>query len=129
MEQGSLRGGRQGGLSLVGFMFVIVIVALLAVVGMKVVPTVVEFMAVKKAIVNAKASGTNPVEIKNAFERQRSANYIESVTGNDLEVTRTDNGFDVSIAYEKRISLVGPASLVIDYVATTAGGKAGKKAE
>lgn len=129
MEQGNLRGGRQGGLSLVGFMFVIVIVALLAVVGMKVVPTVVEFMAVKKAIVNAKASGTNPVEIKNAFERQRSANYIESVTGNDLEVTRTDDGFDVSVAYEKRISLVGPASLVIDYVATTAGGKAGKKAE
>lgn len=129
MEQGSLRGGRHGGLSLVGFMFVIVIVALLAVVGMKVVPTVVEFMAVKKAIVNAKASGTSPVEIKSAFERQRSANYIESVTGNDLEVTRTDNGFDVSVAYEKRIPLVGPASLVIDYVATTAGGKAGKKAE
>lgn len=129
MEQESLRRGRQDGLSLVGFMFVIVIVALLAVVGMKVVPTVVEFMAVKKAIVNAKAAGATPVEIKTAFERQRSANYIESVTGNDLDVIRTDSGFDVSVAYEKRIPLVGPASLVIDYVATTAGGKAGKKTE
>ena len=129
MKQGSFEAGRQVGLSLVGFMFVIVIVALLAVLGMKVVPTVTEFMAVKKAIVNAKASGSTAMEIQNAFDKQRTANYIESVTGKDLEITRTSEGFDVSVAYQKKIELVGPASLVIDYVATTAGSKPGKKVE
>jgi hypothetical protein len=119
---------QENGLSLVGFMFVIVVVALLAVLGMKVVPTVVEFMAVKKAIVNAKAAGTTAVEIQNAFDRQKSSNYIDSVNGKDLEITRTGDGFEVAVAYQKKIELVGPASLVIDYVATT-GNKPVKKAD
>lgn len=119
---------QEKGLSLVGFMFVIVVVALLAVLGMKVVPTVVEFMAVKKAIVNAKAAGTTAVEIQNSFDRQKSSNYIDSVNGKDLEITRTGDGFEVAVAYQKKIELVGPASLVIDYVATT-GNKPAKKAD
>lgn len=128
MKQGAFAGGRQHGLSLVGFMFAIVIVALLAVLGMKVVPTVVEYMAVKKAIANARVAGSSAIEIQNAFEKQRSANYIDSVNGKDLEITRTADGFEVSVAYQKKIELVGPASLVIDYVATT-GSKPGKKVE
>jgi len=128
MKQGAFAGCRQHGLSLVGFIFVIVIVALLAVLGMKVVPTVVEYMAVKKAIANARVAGSSAIEIQNAFEKQRSANYIDSVNGKDLEITRTADGFEVSVAYQKKIELVGPASLVIDYVATT-GSKPGKKVE
>jgi Tfp pilus assembly major pilin PilA len=119
MKLKSYTGYHENGLSLVGFMFVIVIVALLAVLGMKVVPTVVEFMAVKKAIVNAKTAGTTAVEIQNAFDRQKSSNYIDSVNGKDLEITRTSDGFEVAVAYQKKIELVGPASLVIDYVTTT----------
>lgn len=129
MEQQIVDVRRQSGLSLVGFMFVIVIIALVAVLGMKVVPTVVEYMAVKKAIVNAKATGTTAVEIQNAFEKQRSANYIESVSGKDLEITRTSDGFEVSVEYQKKIELVGPASLVIDYVATTARNKPSRSVE
>lgn len=119
MKQGVVAGGRNRGLSLVGFIFVIVIVALIAVLGMKVVPTVVEYMAIKKAIVNARNAGTNVAEIQNSFDRQRTSNYVESVTGKDLEITRTAEGFEVSVAYQKKIELVGPASLVIDYAATT----------
>ena len=117
---------RQHGLSLVGFLFGIIIVALLAVVGMKVVPTVVEYTAIKKAIVNAKNAGTTVKEIQDSFERQRETNYIESVTGKDLEITKTGDGWDVGVSYQKKIGLIGPASLLIDYEATTAGGLAKK---
>jgi hypothetical protein len=114
------------GLSLIGFIFVIVVVALLAVLGMKVVPTVVEYMAIKKAIVTAKNAGTTVREIQNSFEKQRTTAYIDSVTGKDLEIIKTGNGFEVSVAYQKKIELVGPASLVLDYVASTASGPAQK---
>lgn len=117
---------KASGLSLTGFLFVIVVVALLAVLGLKVVPTVVEYSAIKKAIANAKSTGTTAREIQDSFEKQRSAGYIESVSGKDLEIVKTAEGFDVSVAYEKRIPLVGPASLVIDYVAATGKGAAGK---
>jgi len=118
---------RQQGLSLVGFIFVIAIVALLAVLGMKVVPTVVEYVGVKKAITAAKNAGSTPAEIRTSFDKQADTGYIESVTGKDLQITKTDDGFDVGVAYEKRIALIGPASLVIDYVAGT-GVKPGNKA-
>jgi len=112
--------GRQAGVSLTGFIFVIAIIALIAVVGMKVVPSVVEYSSIKKAIVSAKNAGTTAREIQAAFDRQSSVGYIESVVGKDLEVTRnSDGGFDVSVAYEKKIALFGPVSLVIDYEATT----------
>jgi len=112
-------GCGQDGLSLVGFIFVIAIVAVLAVVAMKVIPTAIEYSAIKKAIVNAKSTGSSAREIQDSFERQRTTAYIESVNGKDLEITRTSDGFEVSVAYQKKIELVGPASLVIDYVAST----------
>jgi len=113
-----MRRRLQAGLSLAGFMFVIVIVALLAVLAMQVVPSVVEYSAIKKALVSAANSGSTPREIRDAFDRQRTTTYIESVTGRDLEIEKTESGYDVSVAYQKTIPLVGPASLVLDYEAS-----------
>jgi Tfp pilus assembly major pilin PilA len=110
---------RQQGLSLVGFIFVIAIVALIAVLGMKVVPSVVEYAGIKKAITAAKNAGSTPAEIRTSFDKRAETGYIESVSGKDLQITKTNDGFDVSVAYEKRIALIGPASLVIDYVVGT----------
>lgn len=120
---------KQHGLSLVGFMFVVVIVAFLAVLGMKVVPSVVEYSAIKKAIVKAKEAGSTPAEIKSSFDKQATTGYIDSVSGRDLEITKTDSGFEVSVAYQKKIELVGPASLVLDYVATTETGIRAKRVD
>jgi Tfp pilus assembly major pilin PilA len=118
---------RQNGLSLVGFIFVIAIIAFVAILGMKVVPTVVEYSAIKKAIVTAREAGTSAREIQAAFDKNLTTGYIESVSGKDLEVVKTADGVDVSVAYQKKIELFGPVSLVIDYVATTANTLAKKK--
>lgn len=119
MKVRASNGFRQAGLSMIGFLFVIVVLALAAVLGMKIVPTVVEYSAIKKAIVTAKQNGSSAVEIQNAFNKARDVNYIDSVDGKDLEIVKSSDGFDVSVAYEKRIPLVGPASLVLDYRAST----------
>lgn len=119
MELQIITDRRQYGLSLTGFIFVIAIVALIAVLGMKVVPSVVEYAGIKKAITAAKNAGSTPAEIRTSFDKQAETGYIESVSGKDLQITKTNDGFDVGVAYEKRIALVGPASLVIDYVAGT----------
>ena len=120
MELGSGFKDRQAGVSLFGFIFVIIILALVAIVGMKVVPTVVEYFAIKKAIAKAKTDGSTPREIQNSFEKQRDVAYIESVTGKDIEVIKTGDGMEVNVAYQRKIELFGPVSLVIDYEATTA---------
>lgn len=129
MRQRSTVMYRQQGLSLVGFMFVIVILALLAVLGMKVIPSITEYAAIKRAIVAAKNAGNTAREIQDAFDKQRVTAYIDSVNGKDLEIVKTGEGFEVGVAYQKKIELFGPASLVIDYEASTGNTSGTKKYE
>lgn len=129
MKRGTATQAKQDGLSLIGFIFGIAVVALLVVLGMKVVPTVVEYSSIKKAITNAAANASSVRDIQVAFDKQCEAGYINSVNGKDLEITKNADGFQVAVAYEKRIELIGPASLVIDYVASTGGKPAQKIAQ
>lgn len=111
---------RQHGLSLVGLILMLAVLGFIGVLALKIVPTVSEYMSVKKAIVSAKAAGNTPREIQAAFDRQADVGYITAISGRDLEITRNGNEFEVSFAYEKKIPLVGPASLLFEYAGTTA---------
>lgn len=117
---------RQRGITLVGLIFILAILAMIGVVALKVVPTVTEFMTVKKAIFAAKAAGSSIPEIRGSFDKQADTGYVDSITGKDLDIVKTADGFDVSFAYEKKIPLVGPVSLVIDYEGSTSPTKAAK---
>jgi hypothetical protein len=119
MELQSKIANRQNGLSLMGFIFTIAILAVIAVLGMKIVPSVMEYSAIRKALVFAKNAGTTVPEIRSSFDKQAGTGYIESVSGRDLDITRGSSGIDVSVSYQKKIGLFGPVSLVIDYVAST----------
>jgi len=111
---------RQQGLTLTGLIFVLAIVAVVAVLGMKVVPTAIEYSAIRKAIVSAKAAGTTIPEIRAAFDRQANDGYIDAIAGKDLDIVKVDGETMVSFAYQKKIPLFGPASLLLEYSGTTA---------
>jgi hypothetical protein len=111
---------RQQGVSLTGLIFILAILGMIAVLGMKIGPTVVEYMSVKKAIAGAKGAGTTPAEVRTSFDKQAEVSYIESINGKDLDIIKNGDVLDVSFAYQKKIPLVGPASLLIDYEGSTA---------
>jgi hypothetical protein len=111
---------RQHGISLTGLILILIILAVIAVLGMKIVPTVIEYKAISKAIAAAKESGTTVREIQAAFDKRAEAGYIDVLKGTDLEISKVDNDYVVSFSYQKKIPLMGSASLVIDYEGTTA---------
>lgn len=111
---------RQRGITLVGLIFVLAILGAVGVIGMKVVPTVVEYYSIKKAVASAKAAGTTISEIQAAFDRQTDVGYIDSISGKDLEIVKDSDGIEISFAYPKKIPLFGPASLLIEYAGSTA---------
>jgi hypothetical protein len=115
-------GKHQQGLSLVGLMFMLAVAGFLGLLGLKIVPTFVEFRAVSSAIVLAKAAGSTVQEIRASFDKSAEVNYIDSISSKDLQIDKGEGGMEVSFAYEKKIPLVGPASLVLDYAGTTAKG-------
>jgi len=106
---------RQRGVSLVGLVFVGVVVAMLLVLAAKVVPTVTEYMAIQRAVNRAAQSGTTVTEIRNAFERAKTADYFEAVSGRDLEISKDGDKIVVEFAYDKEVHLFGPAYLLLKY--------------
>jgi len=111
---------RQQGLSLLGFIFVLALLGMIGVLAIKVTPTMTEYFSIKRAINNAKTAGSTVREIQAAFDRQTSAGYIDALTGKDLEITKDGDNIEISFAYQKKIPLGGPVSLLIDYAGSTA---------
>ncbi len=107
-------------MSLVGLIVTLAMLALLVLLGFKILPTYIEYRAISTAIVAAKAAGGTAREIRSAFDKNASASYIESISGKDLVIDSDGGQIEVSFAYEKKIALVGPASLLLDYAGSTA---------
>lgn len=110
---------QQQGVSIVGLLIVLAILGFAGLLAAKIVPTISEFSAIKKAIETAKASGTSVREIQASFDKQVSVGGIEAITGKDLEIVKNGEQMEISFAYQKKIPLGGPASLVIDYAGST----------
>ena len=110
---------RQSGLTLIGLILWLIVLGMVFLIGMKVVPSYVEFLDIKKGLVRAKESATTVAAARSAFDLFASAGYITSVSGKDLTVTKTGEKVVVSVAYEKKIELLKPVSLLIEYEASS----------
>ncbi len=105
----------QRGVGFLNFIVLIIVVCAVAVIGMKVFPTFVEYRAIMGAVKKAQAGGGGVVEIQKAFDRSAAIDNIDAITGKELDITRVNDEVVVSFAYTKKIPLVEPVSLVIDY--------------
>lgn len=120
--QGSIRQQLRGqrGISLIGLMFVLAMLGMVLLVAAKILPTFIEFRAVKNSIVSAKSQGGTVREMQAAFDRGADINMIEAIKGADLIFSKDTGETEISFAYEKRIPLVANATLLLDYSGTTA---------
>ena len=130
MKQGSrapvreLPGGGQRGAGLLGMMIVVALALAVAVVALRIAPTILEFLAAQRAI-QRRADGPprSPAEIIKAFDETAAVDDISAITGRDLRIERSPLGTTIAFAYEKRVPLIGRASLLIEYDASAASGK------
>ena len=116
------RRNAQRGISFLGLLVLGVVLALLAIVGARVVPTATEYMGIQKAVKKAAAEGDTVPAIRASFDRTASVDYISTITGKDLDITKQGDKVVVSFAYDKEIPLAGPAYLLIKYRGSSLGG-------
>ena len=112
------RPRRQQGVTLFGLLFWAVIVGFLALIGMRVLPTLNEYFTIKRAVNRIITEGSvNTVpEIRSAFEKQKDIEYsIVSIGGKDLIITKENEKPVVSFAYDKEVELVKPVYLLIKF--------------
>jgi type II secretory pathway pseudopilin PulG len=111
---------KQQGITLFGLIVVLAVLGCIGVLVAKVTPTTIEYFSIKKAIASARTAGTTVQEIQSAFNKQAEVGYIDAISGKDLEITKNGDDIQISFAYQKKIPLVGPVSLLIDYAGSTA---------
>jgi uncharacterized protein DUF4845/pilin/secretion family protein with methylation motif len=107
---------RQAGVSLIGLIIVLAILAVIALFGMKVVPSYMEFRSMKNAIqtIAREKPGASPADLRRAFETRSTIDGYESVKPQDLDVSKGV----ISFAYRKEIPLFTGVGLYIDYAAS-----------
>lgn len=113
---------RQLGVTLLGLLVGAFIVAIVALIGMKMFPEYLEAHAVATAVnkVAASASPESTVkQVREAFDRQANVDYISTITGADLEVTKEAGSIVLSYSYEKRIPLIANVSLLLDFTGSS----------
>jgi hypothetical protein len=113
---------KQLGIGLAGLMVGAVIFIVIAMVGLKLAPSYIEFFAVKKAV-NAVAAdargGASVADIRRSFDQRATIDAIESVKGSDLEVTKDSSGVVVAATYRKEIPLVANIGVYIEFNASS----------
>lgn len=114
---------KQRGVSLSGLMVWGFILALVSLVLIKVAPSAIEFHKIRKDIQSvAQNAGPDATvqELRRAFSKYVDIDQISDVTPEDLDISKDGGQVVISVAYDKKIGLFGPVSLLIEYQASTA---------
>lgn len=108
---------KQRGISLLGLLFWAVIIGGGSVIAMRVIPTVMEYYTIQRAIDKiAKESPPTVPAAREAFERAKQIEYtINSISAKDLVITKSEDRVKISFAYDKEVPMFGPVFLVIKY--------------
>ena len=117
MEVGCQGRARQRGVTLFGLLFWAIVVGFVALIGMRVLPTLNEYFTIQRAVNKIATEGATTVpEIRNAFEKQKDIEYsISSISGKDLQITKENDKVIIQFAYDKEIEVVSPVYILIKY--------------
>lgn len=112
----------QRGVALSGLIFWGIVIALVAIVGMKVVPTTVEYYKIlkdAKASVNKVGPDATVAEVRKTFDNFANIDSLD-FKAEQLDISKDGGKIVASFDYDKKIPLFANVSLVINYKGSTA---------
>jgi Domain of unknown function (DUF4845) len=114
---------RQRGITLLGLIMGSVVLVFVALLGMRLLPSYIEYFTIKKAVVGIanETRGRSPAvnEVRRLFENRQAIDDFHAVNSTDLEITKVGNDVQIVAAYRKEIPLVANIGVYIDFVASS----------
>ena len=110
---------KQSGITLVGFIIVMVVLGFFAYMGMVLGPAYSEYWGVVKAM-NFVAGEATPntadfEQLRKGLDRQFNVGYVNSITGKDAKLVREKTGNLLTIDYEVRKPFVYNVDFVVKF--------------
>jgi len=118
-RRGEMRRGREAGLTLAGLLVVGFLIIIAAIVGMKIMPTIIEYYSLK----NILETMAGDPELRSASERDIRRSYINraqiadvtTVDANDVVIIQKGGSLRLSTAYSVKVHLMGNVSACLDF--------------
>lgn len=109
---------KQRGLTLIGFVLLLILALFFAYIGMKLVPIYTQYYSVVKAMQGVAdepgAADMSPNRIRNAFFTRLGIDYVSGVEREHVRVTRNPV-VTLNVAYEVREPLIGNIDIVVHF--------------
>jgi hypothetical protein len=112
---------QQRGLTIIGFIFVAALVVAAVMVGFRMVPAYIEAYTVQKVMARTlqeEKEGFALSKFRSDFDLKASADYIDSVRGTDIEITKEGNELIATATWTRTLHLVGNVSLLLEFEVT-----------
>ena len=111
---------RHSGLTLIGFLIVLVIVLFFAYAGMRLVPTYLEYQALIGAMNKLEedplAKTMSAEKIKESIRRSLWVSYAtDNIKRENIRVSKKSDGVNVQVAYEVRKDFLGNIDIVASF--------------
>jgi hypothetical protein len=113
-------GRTQLGLSMIGFLFVAIVVVVVAMIGFRVTPAYIEYFAVQRAMeetLSQMRDISSAQEFRRAIDGRLNVNYVEAVKPSDFEFKKQGNVITVTASWERRLHIAGNAFILLEFEA------------
>ena len=118
---------KQTGITMIGILFIGILVVFAALVTMRMVPAYIEYGSIVKVL---KAMSNDPdlktmsiKEIRSSFDRRATIDNITAIKGDDLDISKDGGEVVVEAAWSAKKPIAGNVSVIMDFTASTAKGQ------
>ena len=110
-------GAMQKGITLIGFVFILIVMGFFAYLGMRIVPMYIEYFSVVKSISHVVSqpgiAHADEHKIRDLLSREFDIGYVDTIKDKDVKIKRSQDAVELTVDYEVRkpgaynIDLVG----------------------
>lgn len=113
----------QRGVAISGLLFWGIVIAVVAMLGIRVAPEYMTYFKIVKATkaVAQNSSGKTVPEIRASFAKYLEVEHVSAIAPADLDISKEGNEVVIGFAYQSRVPLVYNLSLLIDFEGSSSG--------
>ncbi len=128
--QRKLINGRQRGITMIGFLFALIVLGFFAYLGMRIVPMYIEYFSVVKSLKHVVAQpGIEKMDerkIRDFLSREFDIGYVDSITDKDVKIKRLQDHITLTADYEVRKPFFDQVFFVGHFTSTAVSGAGAK---
>ena len=111
---------RQRGMTMLGILFIVVVMGAWVYAGIRLVPKYLEYMRVASTLEKVRDEydsnpGSTEFMLRKAVERHFDIEMVEVITSNDIEIKKNGGEFTMRAAYEDTVPLAGNVSFLLSF--------------